>query len=334
MAPHPQTNPGSLEAVPGSASVRPCDLLSDLRWRGGRIGSTVTNVQRAGTVAVVGLCLSVIGVLGLSSVASAKSSSPCAGAPADPEPPDSTPTKIKFDPVATGADHIQFDFGRSRGADDDVFFLNADGPLPAKHTALETVTGKFRRVGEGGRIRSEQVRTRAVVLDRDTVQVFVCVDPKGAGEGRYEGVVGFADARVAAEPVRVVANLQYTGWLSVLLLAVAGWLAAVAVTYFALAGALAPLAWMKQPRTQFALAAGFVAAVLLYWSEYINNQAWRFDADALGLITKMYGGAIAAMAAILGAATLARGRAMPDLTTTTTKSNSTTKATKTTKKKA
>jgi hypothetical protein len=181
--------------------------------------------------------------------------------------------------------------------------LTTKGPLPANGTELETIQSPMTESSDQTHLRTAAVVTRAVVLNRRTVVVHVCIDPGDAAEGSYNGTVALSDERVTAKPMHVVANLQYKGNLLVLGGGFGAALAALAMTYLAASDTGEKLRhWIKQPRTIVGICAALLATVSVYWGSYRSDPNWRVAGDALTYLGIAYAAALAATGTVLGVA--------------------------------
>lgn len=245
------------------------------------------------------------GLSGLGMATSAAATSDCSPTIVAADVVVTEPAELELDVALTGAESLELNFDRSRAHQDDSYYLRAKGDLPPRRSALDTIISPFRRSGAGGRIGQDNISAEAVVRDRDTVEVHVCVDPTGAPDGRYEGTVGFADGRVTGAPVRVVATLQYRPWGIAFLAALAAAAAAFIVSFLAASDQGERFSqWSRRPRTIVAGMAAVAAVVGVYLASYNADPDWRFGADALGYMGVAYSAALAALGSFLGAASL------------------------------
>ena len=105
-----------------------------------------------------------------SAAGAAEASSACAQAVPPDDSGATTEAKLSLDTEETGADHLEFKFGRERRPQDDAFIFKSDGVLPPRNTTLITSISSLRN-SDGRLLRG--VDASAVVISRHAVKVTV-----------------------------------------------------------------------------------------------------------------------------------------------------------------
>lgn len=218
------------------------------------------------------------------------------------------PAILEFDVVRSGLERLELVLGRSRGRGEDrVFFKRKEGRLPPPGTALTPILGTFRRAGAGGQI--DRVGATATVLDSETVEVRVTLDPKGEHEGRYFGTIGFAGSAVSGEPVLVTVLMQFPDYWIIVLLCLLVLGGAVAAVYLASDGSQSKdistkgcWEWTKTHPVAVVSAAMLVVGV--YFNAYEADPDWRWPTDVLQFVPTAYAAATGALASAVALGTV------------------------------